>query len=611
VRRFYPVALAGCLVLVYGVLVIGSLRESLGTVLFACLATYVIDALMLRTRHVRLLGGLDLVDTGLSWRFVVRQFLVAVFLLRTGDLSRTALTVVLLCVIAHHLAVGLYEGLALMVRRRRLRRIETRNLPVPGTYLPPPLPRWLLADDARIVLHTDLLFMAGLAWAFLSGSYRIIPPAAVLMVLAALVLPAGLVPQLLALLRLPGNEARLAAGQKAVHDLRPEVILHFSGGVSAVYQVNMWLETMEQLDQQVLVLLRERRYLEELAPTTAPVLCLPFTSDLMTFSWPSAQVALYVANVGKNIHLLRVPTLKSAFIGHGDSDKAASFNPFTKVYDEVWVAGAAGRDRYLRAQVGVREDQIVFVGRPQLDRIQEAVPRPEGAPFTVLYAPTWEGWTEEPDASSLLPMGREIVRALLGTAGVRVIYKPHPLTGTVNQALSRVSDDIVGMLRVAGPSHLAVLGTERSLYECFDESDALVSDISSVISDYLRSEKPYLVTNGADLPAEEFRAQNPSVGGAYLVGPKAVGLLEGLQLARTTDPLRSRRREVRTYLLGDPNVDAMTLFRKAVADLSARALTRNTAVGRSREPALIDEHVETPRTSPHPANELQRHQVPG
>ena len=69
-------------------------------------------------------------------------------------------------------------------------------------------------------------------------------------------------------------------------------------------------------------------------------------------------------NVGKNIHMLRIRGLRGVFVGHGDSDKEASFNPFTKVYDEVWVAGQAGRDRYIRAQVGVRDENVYEVGRP-------------------------------------------------------------------------------------------------------------------------------------------------------------------------------------------------------------------------------------------------------
>ncbi len=332
----------------------------------------------------------------------------------------------------------------------------------------------------------------------------------------------------------------------------------------------MWLETMERLERPTLILVRERRYLDQLEPTTTPVLCMPFSVDLMNFELESGRVALYVSNVGRNLHLLRLPTLKSAFIGHGDSDKTASFNPFAKVYDEVWVAGEAGRQRYLRAEVGVRDDEIVLVGRPQLDAILPAGSRAGRAGFTVLYAPTWEGWTEDPHQSSLMPMGREIVRILVSTPGVRVIYKPHPLTGSVNPRAARISEQIVAQLAAAGPQHRAVLDA-TPLYDCFNASDALVSDISSVVSDYLRSEKPYFVTNGAAVPDEVFTDRNPSAGAAYLIGPGASRLAEGLAQARGPDPLRHRRAEVRHYLLGDPDADAMTLFRQAVDDLVARS----------------------------------------
>ena len=92
----------------------------------------------------------------------------------------------------------------------------------------------------------------------------------------------------------------------------------------------------------------------------------------------SARVALYPANTIKNMHLLREPGIKHVFIGHGDSDKVSSINPFTRVYDEVWVAGRAGRDRWARARVGVRDDAIVEVGRPQLDAVHlvGSAPRP-------------------------------------------------------------------------------------------------------------------------------------------------------------------------------------------------------------------------------------------
>jgi hypothetical protein len=576
VRRLYFAAVLALTLALYGVLLLASIGDSLGTVAFVSLTLYVLDVLLDRSAPDRLVSGLRMIGADRPWRFFYRQVLVTVFLLRADDLSRKQLAVVVTAVIAHRVLIGLYQGLALMITRRRRRRVETRNLAVPGEQLPPPLPRWLHAQNARLLLHTELILTAGLLGAYLTSSDRIVPFAAVLMAVTALAFPLALLPQLVVLNRLPRNEDRLLAAQQAVLEWQPEVILHFSGGVRAVYQVNMWLETMERLDRRVLVLLRERRYLDSFGETSVPVLCLPFTSDLMNLQLPDAAVALYVANVGKNIHLLRVPTLKSAFIGHGDSDKTASFNPYTKVYDEVWVAGEAGRDRYARAQVGVRPEDIVLVGRPQLDGIHEAEPRPAGAPFTVLYAPTWEGWTEDPNSSSLVPLGRRIVQILLDTPGVRVIYKPHPLTGTVSRAAAEASAQIVAML--AAPPHLAVLGQEMDLYQCFDESDALISDISSVVSDYLRSEKPYFVTNGAGLPEQSFREQNASAAAAYLIGPAVDRLSEDLADARGADRLRARRREVRRYVLGDPDVPGMTLFAQAVDNLLAKARARAALV---------------------------------
>ncbi|MFG2471009.1 hypothetical protein ACGFXB_36900 [Streptomyces canus] len=44
----------------------------------------------------------------------------------------------------------------------------------------------------------------------------------------------------------------------------------------------------------------------------------------------------------------------------------ASSNRVSKVYDEIWVAGRAGRDRYRRVRHAISDNAIVEVGRPQL-----------------------------------------------------------------------------------------------------------------------------------------------------------------------------------------------------------------------------------------------------
>ena len=106
--------------------------------------------------------------------------------------------------------------------------------------------------------------------------------------------------------------------------------------------------------------------------------------------------------------------MKHVFIGHGDSDKIASVNPFSKVYDEVWTAGRAGRDRYAhrrrrRPGRGHRRGRAARSWRP----IDAGRAPPEGPVPTVLYAPTWEGWDDDPGNTSLLLAGENIVRKLL------------------------------------------------------------------------------------------------------------------------------------------------------------------------------------------------------
>lgn len=564
-------ALTGLLGAGFAVLFAGAVAGNAALTGLGALAVWLLDVALYRLGDRRVIGALNTASAGITWRAFIRQILLVAFLVVAGHLTAAGFGVLLAAVLAHHLALGLYLGLRTVVRTRRLRRLETRNLDVPGAELPPAPSELLMVRGTQLLLNVDLLLVLAVGWGWLGGDYGLAVPAAIAMVVLALLVPLALLPQVLALLRLPDDETRMRAAQRAVLAAEPRVILYFSGGAADVYQVNMWFETMERLDRPGLILLRERRYLDDLAPTTVPVLVLPFTADVMNLDMPTARVGLYVANVGRNIHLLREPGVKSAFIGHGDSDKTASFNPATKVYDEVWVAGEAGRDRYRRANVGVRDEDIVLVGRPQLDGIAALGDRPVGDPFTILYAPTWEGWTDDPFQSSVTTMGEGVVAELLATPGVRVVYKPHPLTGRVNRRTGAANERIIAAVRAAGAPHEVIAANEKPLFDAFNEADALVSDISSVVSDFLRSGKPYFVSNPSGMPDDEFRDRNPSVRAAYLVRPDLAGLREGVAAARGEDPLRARRDEVRTYLIGDPSQDSMSLFRDAVDALAAKA----------------------------------------
>ena len=371
----------------------------------------------------------------------------------------------------------------------------------------------------------------------------------------------------------PGELApKLRPLQAFVDRYRPEVLVHLSGSVADAYQINVWLETLEQLDQRVLLLLRTPDVFEAMAPTTLPAACIRSGTDVMSLDLSCATVALFPANVGSNLHVLRLPTLMSAFIGHGDSDKSASINPFAKVYDELWVAGEAGASRWRRAGVGVREEQLVKVGRPQIAAVQRRTPRTEGWRPTLLYAPTWEGWNAAQDYCSVSAIGPELIEAALAhPARLRVIYKPHPMLGRRDPKVLTAHHRIVRLLsQAAGGGHQVVQGS-RSLFDCFNSSDGLASDVSSVVTDYLASEKPYAVYNFRGADPGLFTADYPSASAATILGRDGSGIASFLDiLSGGPDPLAQRRAALAAYNLGAPDMRNREPFRRAVAALSTR-----------------------------------------
>ncbi|MFD0467331.1 hypothetical protein ACFQ0B_02705 [Nonomuraea thailandensis] len=160
-----------------------------------------------------------------------------------------------------------------------------------------------------------------------------------------------------------------------------------------------------------------------------------------------------------------------------------------------------------------------------------------------------------------------------------MIYKPHPLTGHRDKSATRAHRKIVAMIeaaelakskarhpsRPAGAAphirHLVVAGPVPHLYDCFNECDLLISDISSVVADFLASEKPYAVTNVAGLPERAFHERYPSTEAGVLLGGDLSGLAEFLD---GEDTLARARVKLRSYLFGPEYPDAMARFDAAV-----------------------------------------------
>src|SRR5699024_695926 len=154
-----------------------------------------------------------------------------------------------------------------------------------------------------------------------------------------------------------------------------------------------------------------------------------FLDELIARS--NVKVFLYVNYTQMNFLALRIRSVIHISLLHGDSDKTVSVSIQVKAFGAPFVAGQAPSDRFDRYTSFVAaESHCVKIGRPANDTDVLPGPRPDSPSETpvVLYAPTWEGGHESVSYSSVASHGREIVESLI-EAGLRVVYRPHPLIG--------------------------------------------------------------------------------------------------------------------------------------------------------------------------------------
>lgn len=271
--------------------------------------------------------------------------------------------------------------------------------------------------------------------------------------------------------------------------------IHISGPPNSSYQLTTWLPLFEKLGERYVIMVREEALYAEICELTdQPVV---YSSTLRAVDDVLATgigTVFYVNNAASNTHLIRRVQLHHVQLLHGDSDKPSSRNPVSAMYDELFVAGQAAIDRYWDHGVAIARDKFRIVGRPQVADI--AAPATQEGPRTVLYAPTWNGFFNDANYSSL-PHGVEIVQALIDQ-GATVVFREHPysnksaeLARHVTEIQSLLADDAAatGRAHRFGPQMFA----EMTLVDCFNASDAAVTDISAVPIDYLFSAKPIAI----------------------------------------------------------------------------------------------------------------------
>ncbi|ARH91205.1 MULTISPECIES: hypothetical protein [Streptomyces] len=679
-RRAVQLAALLAMMIAFTAQLVGALLPVIPLFIAASVVNLGLD-LVLQHKQPGLLAVLGRIRFDVTVRQLLRDMLILVGLLHIDGINpleeQAPLTITLLLFYGTHFVC---QAVAVLVRRTRSLPFVTRNIDASALRLCDAPPRILSRQTGRRLLRfsvpttTGMMITAITTNAFWGGVGL-----AVSLALSAggtLYLGTWLLPKK----RVAGEKQALEWLDNWLAAYRPTVGMYFSGGSSSAYQANMWLSTLAALDGNPIIVLRERFMVQKIEATDVPIVCIPKVANLMRLEHSTLKVLLHPANSGKTSQILRIPSIKHAFTNHGESDKLSSCNPYAKAYDEVWVAGPAARDRYQLADIGIEDKDVIEVGRPQLAPIRPYAGPPAGRLTTVLYAPTWEGWDGNPGNTSVILAGENIVRELLADENVRLLYKPHPMTGSVDPRAGAANARIQAMITEAngrrsgarpGPEaaaelarrdeelaaltttafrksadelermrlqgtpeegraaaveaaitawekaywnsfpeweHQIITAARPGIFSCFNQADVLISDVSSVVSDYLTSEKPYAVANTSGMSEDDFRANFPTVRAATILTPAAdevAGLLDAVRNPEK-DTLAAERAELKEHLLGPSDPPSSVRFNQAALDLCAKADERRVRM-ESRLSGIpgqrSQEDVDASETAEHTGND--------
>lgn len=364
-----------------------------------------------------------------------------------------------------------------------------------------------------------------------------------------------------------------------IEKYKPKFVIFFSLGKRENGVYMMWHEYFERVGEPFIVVTPQIKHLETIGSTiNAPVVFCRNTRSLeRILGVNSVKAVFYPTNSYHNMSAMTVTQPHHVHIGHGDSDKGTSFRSVTAMYDKIFVAGQEAIDRYANNGVFIPKQKFKIVGRPQVELVKAGVNKKVKS---VLYAPTWHGDIEAFDYTSLYK-GRTIVKALLDS-NIRVIFRPHPnsaLSPVLKEEIREINELLENSSSRTGVEHIygGASQVDMSIYDCFNISDAMISDVSSVISDYLYANKPIVLISMKD-NKDDFIKRYPVSRAAYVFDDSLDGYPQLIkELASGNDEMKRVRSMYRDRYLSRPKKgkEYADLFCDAVKDVIKEPNPRN------------------------------------
>lgn len=316
----------------------------------------------------------------------------------------------------------------------------------------------------------------------------------------------------------------------------------------------------------------------------------PFAQALDWFrEVPGFRGFLYVGTQPENFRTVnRLGRKAHVYIGHGESGKGTSGFRTASLYDAILVAHYHATSRFpgaIRRWVwgGACSIGTVLVEGVHKDRWDH--PRPVR---TILYAPTWEGYSDPGDFTSLDVVGPHLVAMLpeLTGRGTRVILRPHPATGVRRPELREICDAIYAAGAEPGADKADALG----------RADVLIADVSGLMAEFLFTEKPSVIPVTGRLakrhpdaswldheypwvyrwPVAGVDAPDPERAGDT---PGGTALRQLLDTIETSDPLQARRaKAARQMFRGHRSLEEAARTFDVALDTAARLRWRRFGV---------------------------------
>jgi hypothetical protein len=354
-------------------------------------------------------------------------------------------------------------------------------------------------------------------------------------------------------------------------DCQFDVLFHFPDMPVNLYQARQWYGPLEKLAEQrsVAILCYQPETAEIIrGETSVPVLLI---RGLMHAEYVRQvhrpKVILYPNQNYTNFGILGLTDCQHAFICHGESDKIYMASNWVKVFNYDLVAGPAAKERLRQHLIGYDvDDRTIEIGRPQIDVSYQQPTFPSSDRTTVLYAPTWEGGRSSMAYGSVASHGPALVSALLTDERWRVIYRPHPRTGSSLPEHHQANDQIKQLIEQANR-------TDPDAGHVIDDSpfgwqlsgcDVMITDISAVAYDWLSTAKPLIVTQ----PAEDSAVIDPNsfISDLKLLPvERASDIAEAIEEAMTNPQHADQMRRWSAYHYGDTSPGAsMSRFLSAI-----------------------------------------------